>query len=79
MEEFFDIEIYFYKLRREIRMQDLAKKLGISRVYLCKVIHGHVKPSLSLAKLLSASTKSKIPPEAFLNYHLDKQKFLAKK
>ena len=51
---------YLWRNRSTLTKQELAKRLGINRTYLSKVVNGLKTPSIELSKKIELETKGEV-------------------
>jgi transcriptional regulator with XRE-family HTH domain len=57
-----------YSQKNNIKIKDIAKKAGITPVYLSQIIMGYRKPSPNVAKKIANSCENKVSLLAILYY-----------
>lgn len=64
---------------KQISTQELAKAVGIHKVYASGIITGRMKPSLKVAKIIQYVTKGVVTIEDIFDAHEDRKKYIEEK
>lgn len=57
--------IAFYRKRAKLTQRELAKRIGISRPYMCQIEHFHNDQPFSMEILFNISRALDVPPNLF--------------